>query len=83
MMMRNIVATDIVRDVFERLLVKPKRASQALDCSLRYLYYLEERGEVEFVRDGRAVFVVVDSLIAYVARLREKAAARTKARSQA
>jgi hypothetical protein len=66
-------------EILQRKLYKPKRAAAILDCSLRYVYYLEERGDLEFVRDGRSAFVVADSLDAYVARLRaEAAAARAK-----
>lgn len=58
-----------------RKLLKLKRAAQIIDRSIRYIYCLEERGEIEIVRDGRAAYVVADSLDAYVARLRAKAAA--------
>jgi hypothetical protein len=60
-------------------LLKPKRAAQIIDRSIRYIYCLEQRGEIEMVRDGRAAYVVADSLDAYVARPRVKAtAARAK-----
>jgi len=56
-------------------LLKPKRAADEIGRSIRYIYYLEERGEIEMVRDGRAASVVAESLDAYVERLRAKAAA--------
>lgn len=57
-----------------RKLIKPKRAAAIIDRSLRYIYYLEERGEIEFVRDGKAASVVAESLDRYIERLRERAA---------
>ena len=64
--------------VVARKLLKPKRAAGMIDRSIRYIYYLEERGEIEIVRDGRAAYVVAESLDAYIDRLRAKAAAKEK-----
>jgi hypothetical protein len=69
-------AGDIARPlVVARKLLKPKTAAEIIDRSLRYVYYLGERGEIEIVHDGRAASVVAESLDAYIVRLREKAAA--------
>jgi len=71
-----------VKDVVRKLL-KPRRAAEALDCSVRYVYGLGDRGELEFVHEGRSTFVVAESLDKYVERLREKAAAvRTEAKPE-
>lgn len=55
-----------------RLLHKIPRTAQRLDVSIRQVYELGKRGELEFVRDGRNVFVIAASEDAYVERLREK-----------
>lgn len=65
-----------------RALLKPKRAAEIIDSSVRKVYYLAEAGELEMVRDGRAAFVVAESLDAYVARLRAKAAAARSERHE-
>ena len=62
--------------VVARKLLKPKRAAEMIDRSLRYIYYLEQRGEIEIVRDGRAAYVVAESLTGYIDRLRKAAAAK-------
>ena len=58
-----------------RWLLKAKRVATMLDCSLRHVYDLADRGELEFVRDGRAAYVVAESLDADVSKLRQRAAA--------
>lgn len=63
------------RELEVRKLIKVKRAAVILDCSIRHVYNLEERGELEFVRDNRSVWVVADSVDRRVDRLRAKAAA--------
>ena len=47
-------------DIATKKLYKPKRAAAIIDSSVRQVYYLEERGEIEMVRDGRAAFVVAE-----------------------
>jgi hypothetical protein len=64
-------------------LLKPKQAADEIGRSVRYIYYLEERGELEMVRDGRAASVVAESLDAYVERLRKRAEQAAKAKQAA
>jgi hypothetical protein len=56
-----------------QLLYKIPRAARRLDCSIRQIYVLAERGELEMVHEGRSSYIVAASADAYVARLREKA----------
>ena len=63
--------------------LKPKRTAAILVCSLRHVYDLGERGELEFIHDGRAAFIVADSVDGHIARMRQKAAAaRTKVKQE-
>lgn len=59
-------------------------AAQALSLSRREVYRLLDDEEIESVERGRRRLVVVESLLAYAARLREEAAlARAAARAAA
>lgn len=55
-------------------LVKIPAACQILACSRSRLYQLMDAGELESVKDGKSRKLVVASIDAYVARLREAAA---------
>lgn len=64
-----------------RLLYKPKKAAAKLDTSVRTIYGLAGRGELELVHEGRGSFITAISIDAYIARLRDKAAARWRERN--
>ena len=49
--------------------------------SERQIYHLIDRGELEAVHEGRAVFVTTSSERAYVERLRQRAAERRAAKA--
>jgi hypothetical protein len=66
-------------DDARQLLYKIPRAARRLDCSVRQIYLLAQRGELELVKEGRSSFIVAASADAYVARLRDKARPRRSA----
>jgi hypothetical protein len=60
-------------DIDRAVLTRPKRAEQMLDCSRPYLDRLLKAGEIEFFRDGRAIWILVPSIHRYIQRKVEAA----------